>query len=284
MKLFTYIDRLTRFDRWGPRANPLIRLTLQRETRLSLRSALWLAFGIGLAGLALSTWQIMHTTTDNLADLEWILVVFGWVFVVATPFGVAFSAALNTRRAIVPERFELVQITTLCNEDVVWALIFEALHGLRYALIGLVGIMPLLVIKVFHWRMVFELQYQNRFRGYYGGQNYAAPSASEIIMPTLLALGLLLAVWGLTLLGAAVGVRSALLSRRTEMAIAVAPFSVLMTVFGQCMCTTLASFAFNDADLIGVVVYALILLVLVVVAPYLLVLNVVWTTADRWDR
>jgi hypothetical protein len=281
--MITQIDTLTGFDRWGPRANPLIRQTLRRETRLSLRAALWIAFGIGLAGLAISTWQTLRATTDDLSNLDWILLLVGWPFVAFTPFAVSFAAALNTRRAIVPERFELVHLTPLPNESIVWALIFEALYGLRYALIAVVGIMPVLVIKTFHVLILFDLHMQNRFRPYYSG-TYVPPAQANITTATLIALGLIVGAWGLTLLGAAVGIRSAILGRRTEIAIAAAPFAVLMTMTGQCMFVGVVSSIVPYASLPGAILYGIVLAVMVVLAPYLLVINAVWRASDRWGR
>jgi hypothetical protein len=277
-----WVDRLTRFERWGPCANPLIRRTLRQKTPLTLRRSLWIAFGIGLAGLAISVWQLLHATSDNISNLDWILMVFVWPFLVVTPFAFSLTAALQTRRAMVAERFELVQLTALSNETIVWALMFDALYGLRYALIGVVGLMPLLVIKTFHLLIVFDLQRQNRFSYYYVG-DYTPPTTSEIVVPTLLTLGLIIGVWGLTLLGVAIGVRSAVQRRHTETAIAVAPFALLSIMIGQCMCvgavpTLLADQSGSAWDMM------LIVLIGMIPVPYVLVFHTMWTTAYHWQR
>jgi hypothetical protein len=63
-RLIAYVDARTGFDRWGPRANPLIARTLHRTGRLSLRGCLWLAFGCGLLGLAISSLRTLNAASD----------------------------------------------------------------------------------------------------------------------------------------------------------------------------------------------------------------------------
>jgi hypothetical protein len=155
--------------------------------------------------------------------------------------------------------------------------------GLRHALIAVVGVMPLMVIKIFHLLIVFDLQMQNKFAYYYSG-DYTPPTRAEIILPTLLTLGLITGAWGMTLLGAAMGVRSALVRHRTETAVTAAPFALLATLVGQCVCVGAVSMLFPGDGLCGVIVFSLLVIAVVLIVPYALVINTVWTTADRWWR
>ena len=280
-RFITRIDQRTGFDRWGPRANPLIRQTLRRKTRVSL----WIAFGIGVVGLVISTWQILNATFDDLTSLDAIVLVVGWPFLAFTPFATSFSAVLHTRRAIVPERFELIHLTTLTNEAIVWALIFDALYALRYALIAVVGLMPVLVIKTFHMLLVFDFWFKEQ-SSYYTYDEITPPTTEGLVIPTLFALGLIVAAWGLTLLGAAFGVRSAMFRRRTEVAVSAAPFALLLLVSGQWLC--LGVIAYISYDLAEYVLpepaASIIILLVMMGAPYVMMITTMRATADRWQR
>lgn len=274
-RLIAYVDARTGFDRWGPHANPLIARELRRTGQLSLRECLWLAFGSGLLGLAIRTLRTLTAASDVTLSDGLILVTI-WVFEIIMPYIVAIQSAAWTYRTVRLERFELVWIMPLSNLAVVWALMFTALYRLRYALVAVIALMPYLVIEMFRLFVMwgaFLIHYQ-----------YDPPSRSDIITPTLYSLVIVCGLWGMNVLAAAVGVQAAMYRRHTSIAILVAPVSVLMImVCPAILCVGFAPAVPPDSAPITQVMLLGVLLG-VLVAPYVLTISLIHTTANMWRR
>jgi hypothetical protein len=83
------------------------------------------------------------------------------------------------------------------------------LYRIRYLLVAPVALMPFMTVGIFHWMVNIE----------------GSPHTWDVAGPTLFVLAVLIDFWGFTLLGAVLGVRTALL--RTNAGV------VVMVVLGQ---------------------------------------------------
>ena len=89
--LIAGVDARTGFDRWGPPSNPLIRRLTRRPTRLTLRGALWLAFGLGLGTLAITSTAMLGRSGARLTLFESSLFFAGWLMLLLAPLFTASS-------------------------------------------------------------------------------------------------------------------------------------------------------------------------------------------------
>ena len=107
--------------------NPLIaRLTGQR-TWFSLPVAFWLAFGLGLATLAISAWAFLHPIPSLLG-----YAIFGVVLLyILTPPVILVAAATATVRDVQGEPYQLLALTDISDAALVRGYVFAALYQWR---------------------------------------------------------------------------------------------------------------------------------------------------------
>jgi hypothetical protein len=270
-QLIGTIDSRTRFARWGPDANPLIVQLKRQPTRLSLRAMLWLAFGLGMLGLAAATGSTLYAPGSRLSGAEQTVFVAGWAVYLAAPFITAAAAAWGTRRAVRVDHYEVIWLTPLPNIALVRAHVFAALYRVRYMLGGLIALMPFLVAEVFHTELVLQAHLY-----YYTPQ---PPTYWDGVGVALLALCVALGLWGFIVLGAAIGVRMALLGRDTSMAVA---GSLAMTggaMLGPCVCS-----GYMAPHVLTSPGTAVVILPLLAAIPYVVAVGTMEGTAALWKR
>jgi hypothetical protein len=271
------IDTRTRFAKWGPDANPLIVHLKRQPSRLTLRRTLWLGFGLGLLSLGISAAAVLTAQRDQLGFFAGLVFLVGWLVTLLTPFLTASAAAVLTQRALRPERFDLIRMTPLPNETLVWAQVFTALYRMRLVYLVLVTLMPVLVVGVFF----LFLSVSSVFYYY----DPVAPSYWEVVGPTLFALALILELWGMNLLGAAVGVRMGLLRRSTSLSIIAAPLIILIVMACPCVCCTSAlSTLPGEFTYLTEILLAMVLPLFLTALPYILTAQVIESTARAWRR
>jgi hypothetical protein len=270
-RLIGAIDARTGFDRRGPDANPLIIQLKRQPTRLSLRATLWLAFGLGMIGLAAATGITFYTSASDLSSAERIVTVSGWALYLAAPFITAVGAAAGTRRAVRVDHYEVIWLTPLSNITLVRAHAFAALYRVRYMLAALVTLMPFLVVEVFHAEVVLQAHLH-----YYMAQ---PPTYWDGVGAALLALFVAVGLWGLIFLGAAIGVRMALLGRGSGMAVVA---SLAMTG-GSILCPCLCS-GFVAPHILTAPGSAVVVLPLLAAIPYVVAVGTLEGTAALWKR
>ncbi len=265
----------------NPGANPLIAQVLRQDRRasrgLSLRACLWLAFGLGLAGLFVATWHTLTTTSNDVGVGPALLLTVGWLFHAVMPLIIASAAATFTRRTMQAGDFELLHMASISNDTLVRAFVFTALYRMRYALALMVAFTPFLVVETF--LLFITLRTIVTYYPITGG-----PAYWEIVTPTLTALVILIGLWGTTVLGAAVGVQTALARQYTAVAALVAPASVFMIMACPsflCMVTAPALPARNDTLALCLSVAVLLALL---AGPYIIAFSIMHTTADQWRR
>jgi hypothetical protein len=133
-------------------SNPLfVRLTKGARWP-SLRVCVWLAMGLGLAGLALSAfdlWRILHTDLEDAINgfylsrlLAWPV---GWALGMVSPVIVAAVAAIQTSRERRDEQHELLRLTPLADAQFVQGYAFGALYRVRLWLALIVGLAPAMI-------------------------------------------------------------------------------------------------------------------------------------------
>ena len=186
----------------GFQSNPLVvRLTGKRSWP-SLRAACWLAFGLGLIGLALTS-AVLLNARDAIGPLTFLpfsLIAFS-AFV---PPIVALIAATLTVRDTHSESYELLTATDISDTAIVQGYVFAALYKLRLLLAMTMGAIPAIVVSVFDLVM--------RDRAALCPFHVSSGSACE---PPPVTLGLVwlmivIGLWGLNGAAAALGVNWAL--------------------------------------------------------------------------
>lgn len=193
------IDAWTRFDRWGPSANPLTAHLLRQRVRLSLRAMLWWAFGLGLAGLAIRTWTVLHATQRAGSLWDFVVLSASWALTLFAPLIATAIAAYGSARRTQPERFELIYLTPLSNHALLRAQVFAAVHQARWLWLAMIALMPYLIIHTLALWLAAHVE--TRYTEEFNENTY-----QTVIRPTLVALAVLLGLWSTTLLGATVGV------------------------------------------------------------------------------
>jgi hypothetical protein len=270
-QLIGAIDTRTRFARWGPDGNPLIVQLKRQPTRLSLRALLWLAFGLGMLGLAGATASTLYAPGSRLSGAEQTVFVAGWAAYLAAPFITAAGAAWGTRRAVRVDHYEVIWLTPLSNIALVRAHVFAALYRVRTMLGGLIALMPFLVVEVFHTELVLQARLY-----YYAPQ---PPTYWDGVGSALLALCVAVGLWGLVFLGAAIGVRTALLGRDAGMAVVASLALTGGSMLCPCVCSGyVAPHVLTSPEL------AVVLLPLLAAIPYVVAVGTMEGTAALWKR
>jgi hypothetical protein len=264
----------------NPGANPLIAQVLRQDRRadrgLSLRACLRLAFGLGLIGLFAATWHALTTTSNEIGLGIGLILAGGWLFHVVMPLIMASAAATFTRHTMQAGDFELLYLTPISNDTLVRAFVFTALYRGRYFLMLLVALTPFLVIETFLLFIVLETLII-----YY---TLITPTYWEIVTPALAALMILVGLWGATLLGAAVGVQSALTRRHMASAALFAPASVFLIMTCPVLLCGMTAPALPINNPIQSLCLTGAVLLALLAGPYIIAFSIMHTTADQWRR
>jgi hypothetical protein len=277
--LIAGIDTRTGFDRWGPDTNPVIRRLKRQETRLSLRAGLWLAFGLGIVGLWFGARLALRVNTYDIGTIDMIVLVFGWLAYFALPFATTILAAVTTRRALVPARFETLHLTPLPNMTLLWSFVYMTLYRLRHVCLLLLALMPFFIVENF----IFVIKISSFFSIEYS--NAGTPTYWGNVSPVLLALAFLLGLWNMNVLAAAVGVRTALKRRTLAVALFAAPSLLLLLMLSPIICcmTLTAMPSAGLSDTLLTILFIIIPLVLMI-APYPVAASFIHRTAEQWQR
>jgi len=266
------------FSRSNLHANPLIARVLRQDQRggRTLQMSLRAAFALGLMGLAWGTWRTLNATSNEMGSGMGLVVMTGWLLHLAMPLITASAAAAFTRHAIQTGDFELLLMTPISNEALVQALVFTALFRMRYGLALMIAFMPLLVVEMFFLFIAIETMVY-----YYGP---GAPTYWGIVTPTLAVLVILVGLWGMTVLGAAVGVQTALARRHVATAALVAPASLFMIMACPSILCMISLPALPNGD--GLLALCLVagILAAILAGPYLITFSIMHTAADQWRR
>ena len=281
-RLITTIDARTGFDRWGPDANPLIQRIKRQPARVSLRAGLWLAFVIGLAGLWPGVRNIQRVNSYNLSDAESIIVMIGWPLYFISPFAATFLTAMGTRRALAPERFETLHVTPLSNVSMVSAFAYIALYRLRHIFLPLIAFMPFFIAENF----IFVIKISSFFAIEYGyGPGYGRLTYWGNVGAVLLEVAFLLGLLHMNLLAAAVGVHTALKRRSLALALFAAPSTLLLVMLSPlCSCVVLIAMPNIDVSDTVLTTLAVIIAVVLMLAPGPVAYTFMVRTADQWWR
>jgi hypothetical protein len=277
--LITGIDTRFGFDRWGPDANPVIRRLKRQDTRLSLRVGLWLAFGLGIAGLWIGARLALRVSTYDFGTAEVIVLIFGWLAYFVLPFATTILAAITTRRALVPARFETLHVTPMSNITLVWAFVYMVLYRLRHVGLLLIALMPFFIVENF----IFVIKFSSFFS--IEISNADTPTYWGNVSPVLLALAFLLGLLNMSILAAVVGVRSALKQRSVVLSVFAAPSLLLLLMLSPILCCTAltAMPSAEVSDTLLIVLFVVISLVLMI-APVPVAASFIHRTAEQWQR
>lgn len=280
------IDTLTGFHRWGPDANPVIQQAKRRSGRLSLRGALWFAFGIGLLGAAITSWQFLTTSSDQLNALDQMLLLLGWSLYALTPLVTSYWAVRHMRLVRRSVRFDALYLTPQPNFKLIEGFVFEALYAIRYTLAVLIGIMPALIIKSMQFVLVNDVHWQVQPTYGWSTPELTPPTVASIVIPTLYALAIALGGWGLTLLAAVSGVHLGLLRKSSELAFIAAPTAILSTLICPCVVCfcSLPALIIPDINQVCGGLLAIGLPQAIIMLPFLLAINGIILTAKLWNR
>ncbi len=281
-RLITTIDARTGFDRWGPDVNPLVRRIKRQPTRVSLRAGLWLAFVIGIAGLWPGVRNVQRITSYDLSTAESIIVMMGWPLYFVSPFAGTFLTAMGTRRALAPERFETLHVTPLSNVSMVSAFVYTALYRLRHIFLLLIAFMPFFVVENF----IFAIKISSFFAIEYGyGAGYGRLTYWGNVGAVLLEVAFLLGLLHMNLLAAAVGVHTALKRRSLALALFAAPSTLLLVMLSPlCSCVVLIAMPNIDVSDTVLTTLAVIVAVVLMLAPGPVAYTFMVRTADQWWR
>jgi hypothetical protein len=280
-RLITTIDARTGFDRWGPDANPLVRRAKRQPARISLRAGLWLAVAIGLVSAWPGVRNVQRITTYNMSDAEAITVMLGWPLYFVTPFATAFLADMITRRALAPEQFETLCVTPLSNFSIVTAFVYTALYRLRAIFLMMIAFMPLFIVENF--AVVIKISTFFAVQYHYGG-SYDTPTYWGNVGAVLLEVAFLLGLLHMNVLAAAVGVHAALKRRSLALTLFAAPTTLLLIMLSplfSCVLLSVPDLEIGDTLLRMLAVIVALVLML---APGPVAYRFMQRTAEQWRR
>ncbi len=218
--------------------NPVAARLTPRGTWPSARVALWLALGLGLAGLAISTLETLRMRSEELGSFSVILLLMGLLVTILTPPIVAGVAVVLTSRDLHSGTYELMHVTTLSETTLVQGYVFAALHRVRFLLALVVGLMPALAVGMVQVGIAVAVIFYSIMvhpdPGYQYGPYGTSPGLdpAHITGPALACMAIVVGLWGLNWQAAALGVGLSLRWRGSIMAIIAAPMITLLIAIG----------------------------------------------------
>ena len=218
-----------------PTTNPIfVRLTRNAKPP-SLRTCLWLAFGLGLTTLAFMSWTMLYHPIPPFVQVGLLLMLLSAALTFLLPIPIGIIAATITARDVQGEEYQLLRLTNLSPRTIVWGYIGTALHRLRLLLALMIGTMPSLVMGI----LLLEIMIDSVFAsistcldGPCSPQLLSAETANSLYWGTYTWLVVALTLWGVNLLGAALGVWLSLAWRKAAPAVTTAAFTTLVAEIG----------------------------------------------------
>jgi hypothetical protein len=247
--------------------NPIIQRTFEYPSNYTMRQLLWgtvvAAWMLGAVGGVL----ILHGYY-SLVNFLWLVT---WGTTVLSPVVMAGVAAQFMVREIQTGEFELLYLTTMADDKLIWGYIISTMYRMRWLIAVMVAIMPLLVICTFYVLIWLNAIVTNISP--YIQSN--PPSQTEILLPTLAFMLLVIGMWEAAVLGTATGISFALRYRRRGMAIIV---SIAAASFVMFLLTSAVWFALliPQAAQISMTICAPVIFVVFFV--------LIWEYMMRWSR
>ncbi len=214
--------------------NPLVERLTRRGKWPSGRAALWLAFGLGLASLAVATWETLRMESDQPGLASMILLALAWLLTILTPPITAVFATILVSRDARSETYDLLHVTTLSEAALVRGYVFAALHRVRVLLALIVGLMPALAVGMVQVGIAVAVIFYSimlyPYPGYQDGPYGASPGLDPVHVtgPALACMAIAIGLWGLNWPAAALGVGLALRWRESAVVTIVAPMAMLL--------------------------------------------------------
>jgi hypothetical protein len=237
---------------------------------------------IGMAGVWPGVLNALHANSSNLSNAEAIIVMIGWPLYFISPFATTFLTAISTKRALAPERFETLYVTPLSNFSIVSAFVYAALYRLRTIFLLLIAFMPLFILVNFTFIVKISAFFAASYS--YNG-SYDVPTYWGSVGAALLEVAFLLGLLHMNLLAAAVGVHAALKRRSLALTLFAAPSTLLLVMLSPLLsCMTLLAAPNIEIDDTLLTALAVIVALVLMLAPGPVAYRFMQRTADRWRR
>jgi len=214
--------------------NPLVERLTRRGRWPSVRAALWLAFGLGLAGLAVTTLATLRMESDQLDLSSTILLALAWLVTILSPPITSIVAIILVSRDASSEMYELLHLTTLSEAVLVKGYVFATLHRVRVLLALLVGLMPALAVGMVQVSILVAVIFYSmmlNYSAYLQDELYRISSGIDpayVTGPALACMAIAIGLWGLNWPAAALGVGLALRWRGRVIVTIIAPMVTLL--------------------------------------------------------
>jgi len=214
--------------------NPVVARLTQRGKWPSARAALWLAFGLGLASLAITTWETLRMESIQLGLSSTILLALAWLVTILSPPITSIVAAILVSRDASSEMYKLLRLTTLSEAVLVKGYVFAALHRVRALLALVVGLMPALAVGMVQVSILVAVTFYSIMLGYsayFQDEMYRISSGIDpayVTVPALACMAVAIGLWVLNWPAAALGVGLALRWRGRVIVTIIAPMVTLL--------------------------------------------------------
>ena len=214
--------------------NPLVERLARRGRWPSVRAALCLVFGLGLASLAVTTWATLRMESVQLDLSSTILLALAWLLTILTPPITSVVAIILVSHDASSEMYELLHLTTLSEAMLVKGYIFAALHRVRALLALVVGLMPALVVGMVQVSILVAVIFHSimlDYSVYLQDELYRISSGIDpayVTGPALACMAITIGLWGLNWPAAALGVGLALRWRGRVIVTIIAPMVTLL--------------------------------------------------------
>ena len=215
--------------------NPLVERLTRRGRWPSVRAALWLAFGLGLAGLAVTTRATLRMESVQPDLSSTILLALVWLVTILSPPITSVVAIILVSRDASSEMYELLRLTTLSKAVLVKGYVFAALHRVRVLLALVVGLMPALTVGMLQVSILVAVIFYSIMLDYsvylQEDELYRISSGIDPAYMTgqsLACMAIAIGLWGLNWPAAALGVGLALRWRGRVIVTIIAPMVTLL--------------------------------------------------------
>ncbi len=203
-----------------PSSNPLLSRLIGKPVLFSVRAACWVAFVLGLIGLAFTSFVLLNAR-EAVGPLTFLPFAFT-AFLALVPSIVALIAATLTARDTHTESYELLKTTDISDMAIVQSYVFAALYKLRFLLALTAGAIPAIAVST------FDLIVRDRAllcsAGASSDTDCQPPPGTMGIAWLMIVIGL----WGLNGVAASVGVNWALKWQNEVAAIATASVAMFI--------------------------------------------------------